>query len=105
MKDEKRIALNLKIIDNIYAVCKLRKMKIGEVERKIGVHLGYFAKKRNYQASLGLTEVYETAEVIGVTIDELTSKDFTRDVIHMELEEIEQKKTLLLKMELDNIEK
>lgn len=104
MKNDKKIEINQRVINNIYDACKLKNKKISEIETGIGVHIGYFSKKRKYQAPLNFTEVYEAAEILGISVDELVRENLRLDVLKQEMETLEEKRISLVKTELQELE-
>lgn len=105
MTDKEKIEVNARVIENIYSICKLKDIKIGTIERQLGVQIGYFARKKNYQAPLHFTDIYEVVKIVGVTINDLVYKNFAIDLISKELEGLEQQKAALLQRKSEELEK
>lgn len=69
-----------RLIDNVYALIKSRNLRIGDVERKIGVSSGYFSRlaKNENDVAPGLDVVYKLAQILEITVDSLLNSDFTK---------------------------
>lgn len=61
---------------NIKRLCKKQKLKIGELEKEIGVSAGYFSRttKVHGEKSIGIDKVLTIANKLDVTLDELLSE-------------------------------
>lgn len=68
-----------KCINNIYYLIKDRNMKIGDVEKEVGVSTGYFSRlsKEDNQASPSMETLCALAELLGVSLDSLAFLDLT----------------------------
>lgn len=68
---------NTKCINNIYYLIKDRNMKIGDVESKVGVSVGYFSRlsKEDNQAIPSLETICNIADLLNVSIDALLYLD------------------------------
>lgn len=66
-------------MDNIYAIARDRKIKIGDLERKAGVSSGYLSKlnKEENTATPGVELLLHIANVLGVSMDFLVSANYT----------------------------
>ena len=97
MNSDKKNEINDRIVNNIYHLCEMKSIKIGDMERKIGVRIGYFSRKKKSQSTVGLLELYEATELLGVSLDEITNKnmykDFAKEKLKKELVEIEKRKS------------
>lgn len=71
---------NTKCIDNIYALAKQQGMKIGDLEEKVGLSKGYFARlKRDGNNSFPTVEkIYSIAEQLRVRVDLLMNGELTK---------------------------
>lgn len=71
---------------------KLRGLKRGEVERAIGVSVGYFSKTKT---GVNLTVAYNLACYLNISLDDICSKGFYKKLLVQQLEkektEIEKK--------------
>ena len=97
MNIDKKTEINDRIVNNIYCLCKTKSLKIGDIEKKIGVRTGYFSRKKKGQTAIGFYELLETTELLGVSLNEIVSKNFYKDLakakLEEELREIEQRKS------------
>ena len=68
-----------KCINNIYYLIKDRNMKIGDVEKEVGVSTGYFSRlsKEDNQASPSMETLCALADLLGVSLDSLAFLDLT----------------------------
>lgn len=68
------------LIDNVYALIKCKNLRIGDVERTIGVSSGYFSRlaKNENDVAPGLDVVYKLAQILEITVDSLLNSDFTK---------------------------
>ncbi len=75
-----------KLAENIMALMKQKKLKIGEVEQQIGISTGYLSKmlKKDTDAAPSTDIIWKLAKVLGVSTDMLIEGDFTKvmDNIH-----------------------
>ena len=69
-----------RFINNIYALAKRQKLKIGELESACGVSVGYFARLRQggESAGPGAELLAAFADRLSVSLDALLSFDFTQ---------------------------
>ena len=69
-----------RFINNVYALVKKRKLKIGELEVACGVSTGYFARLRQggKEAAPAANLLMAFADYLSVSVDALLSLDFTR---------------------------
>lgn len=68
-----------KCINNIYYLIKDRNMKIGDVEKEVGVSTGYFSRlsKEDNQASPSMETLCALSELLSVSLDSLVYLDLT----------------------------
>lgn len=64
------------IYPNVKLLCKKQKIKIKELENKIGVSAGYFSRiaHAHGEKSIGIDKVISAANILNVTLDELLSE-------------------------------
>lgn len=84
--------INDRIVSNIQCLCKIKNIKIGELEKRIGVRIGYFSRKKKQYSAVGLYELLETAEILGVSLDGIINDNTRVYILNTELEEIEKRK-------------
>lgn len=84
--------INDRIVSNIQCLCKIKNIKIGELEKRIGVRIGYFSRKKKQHSAVGLYELLETAEILGVSLDGIINDNTRVYILNTELEEIEKRK-------------
>lgn len=65
------------ILENIRYICKCRGLKIGDIERKVGVSAGYVARTKK-RASPSFENIVRFAEVLGVPWEYLADEDLKR---------------------------
>lgn len=96
MNEDKKIEINNRIVNNIYHLCKLKNIKIGDLEKKIGVRIGYFSRKKKSYSTIGIFELIETTEILEICLDEIINVDYKEQYLKIELqeelEEIEKRK-------------
>ena len=62
------------ILDNVTELCRSREIKIGALEKAIGVSLGYFARIKRDGGEFGLTKVVKTCEYLNVSLEDMIYK-------------------------------
>lgn len=65
------MTLNELVAFNVRYVAKRKGLKIGEIEKEVGVRIGYFSRKSQTDTSTSLEVIYKTAKILDVSIDEL----------------------------------
>ena len=97
-KTEEDVELTEKVVQNIRALLAVKNIPIGEFERKIGSATGYFARIKTGNTTITLGKTYRAANELGVTVDELISGDFAKEILlerlntlRKEMKEIEKR--------------
>lgn len=69
-----------KLAENISALMQQKKLKIGEVEQKIGISTGYLSKmlKKETDAAPSTDIIWKLSKVLGVSTDMLIEGDFSK---------------------------
>ncbi len=76
---------------NARLCCKQKGMRIGDLERQVGVSPGYLSRIE-YSRRVSLANICRTAEILGVTIDDLLSENM---MIDMRIEELKKELKML----------
>lgn len=88
----KEIEPDVMIRRNFDYLIKSKGLKRGDVERGIGVCAGYFSRTKH---GLNLAVAYKLSKYLGVSLDDLCSKDFYKQLLKKQLqkekEEIEKR--------------
>ena len=71
------------IRNNFDTLIKTKGLKRGEVERAIGVCAGYFSRSKH---GVNLTVAYKLSRYLGVSLDDICSKDFYKTTLRQQLE-------------------
>lgn len=79
--DADEIELNKKIIQNIRALLRMKNIKIGQLEKTIGVSVGYVSRLENGEKRMGFNTIYKAAQTLGVTVDELITGEFRKEIL------------------------
>lgn len=75
-----------KVVNNIRTLAKIKGLKLGDIERKMGRQAGYFSRYPN----IGTLELIGTAKLLGVTVGDLITKDFGDMLIDSEIRKLEE---------------
>ena len=68
---------------NFDYLIKTKGLKRGDVERSIGVCAGYFSRSKH---GVNLSIAYKLAKLLEVSLDDLCSKDFYKNLLKEQLE-------------------
>ena len=92
--------MNEILYKNIKYLCKKQGIALGQLEKVIGVSLGYFARvgKPNSVKEIGLFKVLKVCEVLQVDINDLLSREMYREA---EIETIKEEMVSLKKRLLE----
>lgn len=74
------MTLNELVAFNVRYLAKQKHLKLGEIEKQVGVRIGYFSRKEKTDTSTSLEVIYNTAKILGVTIDELCTDIRLKDL-------------------------
>lgn len=75
-----------KVVNNIRTLAKIKGLKLGDIERKMGRQAGYLSRYPN----IGTLELIGTAKLLGVTVGDLITKDFGDMLIDVEIRKLEE---------------
>ena len=79
-----------KICRNVKYLCLIENVKIGDVEKEIGVSKGYFSRTGKDASDFSLCKAYKLAHFFVIPIDNLINFDFCREYHEEELKRIER---------------
>ncbi len=80
------MTVNELVAFNIKYLASQKGLKLGDIERSVGVNVGYFSRKLRTDTSIPLDIVYACSQILDVTIDELCG-----DIRLKELQECAEK--------------
>lgn len=81
--------LTSRLHDNVDALIKLHNKQIGEVEKAIGVSVGYFGRTWNNRSfDLPITKVVAIAEYFGIELNDLIYGNYKKAYLIMQREKI-----------------
>lgn len=65
------MTVNELVAFNIKYLASQKGLKLGDIERSVGVNVGYFSRKLRTDTAIPLDIVYNCSQILDVTIDEL----------------------------------
>ena len=78
-----------KICRNVKYLCLIENVKIGDVEKAIGVSPGYISRTHKGASDFSICKAYKIAQFFVIPIDNLINFDFCREYHEQELKRIE----------------
>ena len=83
--------VNKKFSGNVKNICRLNNTKIGDLERAVGVRLGYFARHAEKGYGLSLDIAYKVSAYFGIPINELIEGNYESALLKLEIKKVEQR--------------
>ena len=77
-----------KICRNVKYLCLMRGLKLGEIEKAIGVSVGYISRTHKEASDFSVCKAHKLAEYFGLAVDHLIELDYCRAYHERELEKI-----------------
>lgn len=78
-----------KICRNVKYLCLIHGEKLGDVEKAIGVSVGYISRTNKAASDFPICKAYRIAQYFFIPIDNLINFDFCREYHEQELKRIE----------------
>lgn len=94
--EKNEMKLTQKICNNVKYLALIENKQIGEVEKAIGVSVGYFSRTLKHGVNIPLAKVVKLAEYFKIYIDSLICHDYEVDYLDRQIE--------VMKSRLDEIE-
>lgn len=82
---------NRRFVENVVFLAKKQGMKIGELEKELGLRAGYLARKRQNETDIPLRIVCHISSIFDCTVDDLLNRDFVKEAKIAELQQAVQK--------------
>ena len=89
-----RIVMNNQLlVKNIRFLCKTNGLKVGDLEKQVGVHVGYFARLYNDITNISATNLYKVSKIFDISMNDLIERNLYKEQrikkLKKELEELE----------------
>lgn len=77
-----------RIRNNIRHLCKIKNIKLGDLERSVGLRAGFLSRKTN---QMKVVTLIRFAENLSVTVSDLMYHNYEADLMDSEIREAEEK--------------
>ena len=74
-------------MENVIAIGKSER-RLGDIERSAGLRTGYFSRARNGKANITLKAAIDVSRLVGVSIRDLCTRDYTRKAEEKRIEKL-----------------
>ncbi len=75
-------------LSNIFILCKIKEIKIGEIEKSVGISPGYLSRMKKHTNAISFDTMVKISKYLDVSLDSLLEDEFSKRKITLSVEDL-----------------